>query len=112
MEDDIKLKEHINYESAQKQYPAAIVDAVFDELKRRDDDLIHIISPTLFLEICRNITEYASPIRNQSAYIQKCIDNIIAGQKLVAAKSKTASFTFSHEQPYDFEALERSIVSN
>ena len=113
VEDDIKLKEHINYESAQKQYPAAIVDAVFNELKRQDDNLIHVISPPLFLEICHNITEYASPIiRNQSAYIQKCIDNIIAGQKLSVSKSKKSSFKLSMKQPYDFDELERTILAN
>lgn len=112
LDDDSKLKEQLNYEAAKKLYPAAIVDAVFHELKRRNDNLIHIISPPVFLEICCNITEFASPIRNQSAYIQKCIDNIIAGQKLFEAKAKKNFISGQMYNSYNFEKLEEMILSN
>lgn len=87
-DEDRILKEQIFYDAARQRYPPIIVDAVFIELKNRDRQIIQSITPSIFLEICQNILEYASPkIRNKSAYIRKCIDNLIAGQRLSASQA-------------------------
>lgn len=72
--------------AAKGLYAAETVSAVAEELRKHDSRYLKMITPSLFLEICKNITEHAAPyIANQTAYIQKCIDNMIFGQKLSEA---------------------------
>jgi hypothetical protein len=113
-DEDRILKEQIFYDAARQRYPPIIVDAVFIELKNRDRQIIQSITPSIFLEICQNILEYASPkIRNKSAYIRKCIDNLIAGQRLSASQAAYHTVNdWQMKQNYDINELEQKILSN
>lgn len=72
--------------AAKGLYAAETINAVAEELRKHDRRYLKMITPPLFLEICKNITEHAMPyIANPKAYIQKCIDNMISGQKLSEA---------------------------
>ncbi len=72
--------------AAKGLYAAETISAVAEELRRHDSRYLKMITPPFFLEICKNITEHAAPyIANQTAYIQKCIDNMISGQRLSEA---------------------------
>lgn len=72
--------------AAKGLYASETISAVAEELRKHDSRYLKMITPPLFLEICKNITEHATPyIANQTAYIQKCIDNMVSGQKLSEA---------------------------
>ena len=98
--------------------PEETINAVIFELKRRGSGYLQTIPPSLFLEICKNIAEYASPnIVNKSAYVKKCVDNMIAGQKLSKANAEyriKAENSFL-KQGYDadtWDDFEQKILSN
>ena len=83
-DDDIMIRECLM--AAKGLYAAETISAVAEELRKHDHRYLKMITPSLFLEICKNITEHATPyIANQTAYIQKCIENLIIGQKLSEA---------------------------
>ena len=91
-----------------------IADAVAKELERYGESL----APPVFLEICRNISKYASGnIGNMSAYIQKCIANMVLAKKLFeadAAHRIRAENKFL-QQGYgmtDWDMFEQNILSN
>lgn len=83
-DDEMMMRECLM--AAKGLYAAETINAVAEELRKHDRRYLKMITPPLFLEICKNITEHATPyIANQKAYIQKCIDNMISGQKLSEA---------------------------
>lgn len=93
-----------------------LADAVASELHRYDQLLS--LSPPAFLDLCRNISDHASgDIANMSAYIRKCIANIVLAQKLSEANTAhriRAENTFL-QQGYgaaDWETFEQRILSN
>ncbi len=93
-----------------------LADAVASELHRYDQLLP--LSPPAFLDLCRNISDHASgDIANMSAYIRKCIANIVLAQKLSEANTAhriRAENTFL-QQGYgaaDWETFEQRILSN
>ena len=93
-----------------------LADAVASELHRYDRLLT--LSPPAFLNLCRNISDHASgDIANMSAYIRKCMANMVLSQKLSEAKAAhriRADSTFLQEGygVTDWEAFERNILSN
>ncbi|MBD5469899.1 MAG: DNA replication protein DnaD [Lachnospiraceae bacterium] len=114
-DDDEMIKEYL--EITKELYSAEIISSVIEELRKRDSMYLKKISPQIFAEICKNITEHAtSNIINASAYIQKCIDNMITGQKLSEAnrmhqiRAGDQSTGMVHD--YNFEELEQQIISN
>lgn len=114
--DDTIIKEYLA--AAKGLYTAETVGAVIAELRKHDNRYLKAISTPLFLEICKNITEHASPhIANRSAYIQKCIDNMIAGQRLSEANNahRIRAENQLLNQSYactSWEELEQRILSN
>ena len=115
-DDDRVIKEYLM--AANRLYTAETVNSVIEELRKHDSRYLRVISPQLFLEICKNITEHAAPyIANKTAYIQKCIDNMIAGQKL--SESNKANRIRAENQLMNqmyhcdnLEDLEQKILSN
>lgn len=115
-DDDAIIREYLT--AAKGLYAAETVGAVITELRKRDNRYLKAISPSLFLEICKNITEHSSPhIANQSAYIRKCIDNMIAGQRLSEANEANriraeSRFLMQGYNAANWEELEQKILSN
>ncbi len=93
-----------------------IVDAVVSELHCYDG-LLSLSMPA-FLNLCRNISDHVSgDIANMSAYIRKCIANMVLSQKLSetnAAHRIRADNTFLQEGygVTDWTMFEKSILSN
>ncbi len=115
-DDDAIIREYLV--AAKGIYAAETVGAVITELRKRDNRYLKAILPSLFLEICKNITEHSSPyIANKSAYIQKCIDNMIVGQRLsqineanrIRAESR---FLKKGYNVANWKELEQKILSN
>ena len=91
-----------------------LVDAVAVELQKYDQ----LLPPPMFLKLCRDISNHApGDISNMSAYIRKCIANMILTQKLSEANAahRIRAENTLLQRGYgvaDWEAFERSILSN
>lgn len=106
--DEEDLKKRIDYKQAYALYgdTAAVI---YDELcKNANRDIRNTITRQSFAGLCRCISEYASPIRNLSAYIRTCLANVAAGQKV---KHKN-TFKQRMESIYDMDELEKNILAN
>ncbi len=115
-DDEMMIREC--FVAAKGLYAEETISAVAEELRRHDSRYLKMITPPFFLEICKNITEHAAPyIVNQTAYIQKCIENMISGQKLSEANRahRIRAENQRMNQMYqctNMEELERRICSN
>lgn len=92
-----------------KKVSEKVVDAVFAELLLRKER--HQITEKEFADICRQIQEYDKPIRNQKAFVKRCLDNYFSG-KVVSYHPKKNAFHNFPQRDYDFDALERELLSN
>lgn len=111
-DDDIVIREYIA--ATDGVCPPEIVKEVIAELKKHDN--MHAVSPPAFLDICRNITAHADIIANKSAYISKCVANMVEGQKLAKASAAYRIRADSRlRQSYnatDWDQFEQKILSN
>lgn len=118
-DDDGLLKEILNYNHVSKVCPKLFVDKVFQEIKKLDKGLLVQMDAELFLKICENINAFSKDITNASAYIQACINNLIAAKKVSencthkAKMDRNNRFNqFQQRDDYDFEFLEKALMSN
>ena len=121
-DDDKLLKDSLGFGEAIKEYPSELVYEVFREIKK-EPSLQKEITAELFMRICDNIDFYAPEILNQSAYIKKCLENLIAGKQLSEALKKDRSrgrpkegrnnkFNEFKQNEYDFTKLEQELMAN
>ena len=93
-----------------------LADAVVSELHRYGRAVS--LSPPAFLNLCRNISDHApGDIANMSAYIRKCIANMVLSQKLSEAKAahQIRADNILLQEGYgvtDWAAFEQNILSN
>lgn len=106
-EDDDDLIKQIDYETAVKEYPDTAA-VVYDEILKDVDRYKEMLDGTSFKNLCRNIEMYAGDIGNLGAYIQTCLLNMAAGQKVKRRKS----FNRHMKQDYDMAELEKSLLAN
>lgn len=102
-------KDKWQYDHIVKKISQKIVDAVFTELLQRAER--DQITDKEFADICRQIQEYDKPIRNQKAFVKRCVDNYFSGKSAPNQKKKNAFHSYQ-QRDYDFEALERELLSN
>lgn len=115
-----EIDDNINkyLEAAQNVCSVEIADAVITELRKHNGKYLSVISTQMFVEICKNITKYASGnITNKSAYIQKCIENIIAGHQLSEANKANriraeAQFLNQSYNVVNWGDFEQRVLSN
>ena len=119
-DDEKRLKEWLGYDGAVKEYPPELVETVFLEICR-NSSLQEGMTAELFAAVCDSINYYAPDMRNKTAYISKCLENILTGKQLSdALKNKRSrgqpgrknSFNQFEQHEYDFEELEKEILSN
>lgn len=103
--DDDDLKKQIGFDMAVKEYPNTAA-VVYDGIVKGAD--IAVLDNKVFLNLCRNIETYAGDIGNIEAYIQACMRNMAAGQKLRQGKS----FNNHMKQNYDMAELEKNLLEN
>lgn len=73
LHEEDELKKRINYSKAYETY-SDTATVIHDELLRDiNRDIAQDMTEQAFDALCRSISEYASPIRNLSAYIRTCI---------------------------------------
>lgn len=105
--DDDDLKKQIDYDRALKEYPDTAA-VVYDEILKCADRYKTILDSNNFKNLCRNIEIYAGDIGNIEAYIQTCMRNMAAGQKLKQRKL----FNCHMRQDYDMAELEKILSAN
>lgn len=109
-DDEDDFKKQIDYRKAYELY-GDTATAIHEELCKDDNsDIASDITKQSFAELCRSISEYASPIRNLSAYIRVCLSNMAAGQRV----KRRCSFNqhMQNDDISDWETFEKSILSN
>ena len=119
----LTTKESINYQSSDeeiykdkwqygeviKQIPEGVAETVLEELMKRE--LKEKITAKSFLEICKQIEGYGKPISNLRAFVKRCVDNYMSGN-VVPYQPKKKSLHNFQQREYDFEELERLLLSN
>ena len=69
------------------------------------------ITAKSFLEICKQIEGYGKPISNLRAFVKRCVDNSLSGN-VVSYQPKKKTLHNFQQREYDFEELERVLLSN
>ena len=85
------------------------MNAVCTELMKREEK--DRTTKKDLLEICRNIEDYDKPISNLSAFVKSSLDNYFS-RKIYVYQSKKNSFHNFMQREYDFEELEKVLLSN
>lgn len=108
-DDEDDFKKRIDYLGAYELY-GDTAEVIHDELRKDDNrDIAVTVTKQIFEELCRSISEYASPIRNLSAYIRTCLSNMAIGQKI----ARKNSFNRHMEtEIYSMDELERKLLAN
>ncbi|MCX4351536.1 MAG: replication initiator protein A [Lachnospiraceae bacterium] len=113
-EEEEKYKERIRYHEAEQEYSAQIAKAAYDELAKRDQEYRNKFTALMFAKVCKTIAKSKAPILHLSGFINWCYDNIRAPVS-GASTEKDVPYKqwnqFMH-QNYDFDALEKEILSN
>ena len=122
-DEDRKLKESLQYEAVLKNHTPELVNSIFLEIKK-ESELCAIMTADLFEQICDNIEFYASDILNVSAYINKCLKNLLVGKGMSDILKKNRNrgrpagnrnnnvFNQFQQNEYDFELLEQELLAN
>lgn len=64
-----------------------------------------------FWDICKQVEGYGKPIGNLRAFVKRCLKNYFEGN-IIRYSPKRKSFNDFQQNEYDFEELERAILSN
>ena len=117
------MKESLQYEAVLKNHTPELVNSIFLEIKK-ESELCAIMTADLFEQICDNIEFYASDILNVSAYINKCLKNLLVGKGMSDILKKNRNrgrpagnrnnnvFNQFQQNEYDFELLEQELLAN
>ena len=104
-----KYKDKWEYDIVAKKVSAKVLDAVCSELMKREER--ERATKKDLLEICRNIEDYNKPISNLSAFVKSSLDNYFSRKIYVYQPKKNAFHNFM-QRDYDFEELEKVLLSN
>lgn len=113
-DEEEKLKEQIRYQDAERLYSAKIAKAAFNELIKRDHEYLRSFTAAMFLKVCKTIATSKEPIVHMSGFINWCYDNISFSLPVNSKENhgQYSQFNQFMQQKYDFDALEREILSN
>lgn len=102
-----------DYQIAAQKYGVQIVKAVFDEVVYRNSKYLDMLSAEMFERICKAVYKSRDPIVSMSGFVGWCLDQIVKSPpQSRGLQGKPNEFnTFMHRD-YNFEALERELVSN
>ena len=99
-----------NLVDLEKQIPVEITHTVFHHMMKRVDK--EKITEAQFADICNRINDYGKPVSDLQAFAGKCIENYFSDERKPDKHSKKNSFCNYQQNDYDFEMLERELVSN
>lgn len=120
-DDDDQLRKRIAYEKVLQYCSEELVERIFQNIKTRKE-VIEQMDEILFLRLCTNISQFSEGIGNMDSYISKCIDNILQAKAYITENRKTQFYQLKEKQKnkflnfqqndYDFEQLEKELLSN
>lgn len=115
-EEEEKFKMQIGYREAERTYSAQTARAAYDELVKRDGEYRSRFTALMFAKVCRLIASSREPIMHLPGFINWCYDNINcpppADKNSMHNHNSYRQWNQFMHQDYDFEALERDILSN
>lgn len=115
-DEEKKLKKRIKYQEAERAYSAQIAKAAFEELIKRDSEYRRKFTADMFAKICKTIAASKEPILHLSGFINWALDNIsflpVPAVNCKVSNGQYSQFNQFMHQEYDFDALEREILSN
>lgn len=120
-EEEAELKKRLELQTAEEQYSQELVRAIYREILKRDNEFIKLMNARIFCQLCQSIVEKQrrEPIMMLPNLINKFLDNIILGIKASGGNHKARDSAVSSNQfnqfmhrEYDFNALEKEILSN
>lgn len=124
-EEEIRLRDHLKIAAIAARCSPNLAEAVFRELCRRPDDFRKLMTPGAMEQVCLAILEKQrnEPIRMLPNLINTYLDNIMLGIKAAGGSGgnsppyqgqfeKRNSFNSFKQNQYDFDALEKEILSN
>jgi len=97
------------YGLAEKQTSEKVAEVVFEELMKNEEK--EKITEKSFWDICKQVEGYGKPIGNLRAFVKRCLKNYFEGN-IIRYSPKRNSFNDFQQNEYDFEELERAILSN
>ena len=104
-----EYKDKWEYDIVARKVSEKVLNAVCTELMKREEK--ERTTKKDLLEICRNIEDYDKPISNLSAFVKSSLDNYFS-RKIYVYQSKKNSFHNFMQRDYDFEELEKVLLSN
>ena len=104
-----KYKDKWEYDIVAKKVSAKVLDAVCSEIMKREER--ERVTKKDLLEICRSIEDYDKPISDMSAFVKSSLDNYFSRKIYVYQPKKNAFHNFM-QRDYDFEELEKVLLSN
>ncbi len=97
------------YGLVEKQTSEKLAEVVFEELMKSEEK--EKITEKTFRDICKQVEGYGKPIGNLRAFVKRCLRNYFEGN-IIRYSPKRNSFNDFQQNEYDFEELERAILSN
>lgn len=97
------------YGLVEKQTSEKVAEVVFEELMKSEEK--EKITEKSFRDICKQVEGYGKPIGNLRAFVKRCLKNYFEGN-IIRYCPKRNSFNDFQQNEYDFEELERTILSN
>ena len=97
------------YGLVEKQTSEKVAEVVFEELMKNEEK--EKITEKSFWDICKQVEGYGKPIGNLRAFVKRCLKNYFEGN-IIRYCPKRNSFNDFQQNEYDFEELERAILSN
>ena len=105
----------------EQKYPKELVKMVFKQVCKRNDEFIRLMDARSLEQICFAITarQRGEPIMMLPNLINTYLDNIMIGIKAIGSGSSNAmralyqnDFNDFQQHDYDFQALEKALLSN
>lgn len=117
-EEEAQLKKVLGIQKAEEKYSKELVHAIYREILKRDADFIQMFNAHIFMKICQAIVEaqQREPIRILPSLINTYLDNIVLGIRATNGihRPRDSGYCSGQNlwQEYDFDALEKELISN
>lgn len=120
-EEEQRLREQLRIKSIAERCSPNLVEAVFRELCRREYDFCKLMTDRAMEQVCLAIQEkqQSEPIRMLPNLINVYLDNIMLGIRAASGGEGTLCqtargnpFNRYEQHKYDFDSLEKEILSN
>lgn len=121
-EEEKKIREHLEIDTLAARFSKNLAEAIFVELCKREYDFLCLMNARAMEQVCRAIWEkqQREPIRMLPNLINTYLDNIMVGIRAAggggnsppAPGTQNNRFNQFQQNQYDFERLEKELLSN